>query len=147
MDYAFGLLRHSGWVAPALLLFLLRLWIKAIPWYLLMALLGVWLLAALLFTLFFGWASSTGGVPDPPQENKNPYSAKNGDVFPGMAETEAMEAGEYICVIRYLGDGAQPAISIEPFVDPENEKQDEAQPACPIESALVASSEFPAGLR
>jgi len=81
-SFGFSLFRHSGWGALALLLFLLRFWLTAIPWFLPLAFLGVWLLMALVFISFLGWAASAGGRPDPPRENKNPYSARNGDIFP-----------------------------------------------------------------
>ncbi len=35
--------------------------------------LGLWLLGLILWMLFIGWAN-TCSTPDPPKENKNPYS-------------------------------------------------------------------------
>jgi hypothetical protein len=79
--FALSLLWHSGWGALALLAWLLRLWLAAIPWYAPLIPLGAWLLSALAYTLFLSWVSRAGGRPAPRQENKNPYSAKNEDVF------------------------------------------------------------------
>ena len=83
LSYLFSLWRHSIWGGIALLLFLLRFWLTAIPLFLPLAFLGAWLLVALIFVSFLGWATKAGGRPDPPRANKNPYSAKNEDLFPG----------------------------------------------------------------
>jgi len=86
ISFGFSLWHHSIWGGLALILFLLRFWLTAIPWFLPLAFLGVWLLVALVFILFLGFATKAGGRPNPPQENKNPYSAKNEDIFPGSSE-------------------------------------------------------------
>ena len=84
--YIFNLFRHSGWGALALILWLLRLWLGVIPLFIPLALLGVWLLAALLVTLFFSWASRVGSEPSQLRKNINPYSAKNEDFLPPQKE-------------------------------------------------------------
>ena len=86
ISYGFSLFRHSIWGGLALLLFLLRFWLTAIPLFLPLAFLGVWLLVALVFISFLGWATKAGGRPAPPQENKNPYSARNENLFPGWKD-------------------------------------------------------------
>ena len=35
---------------------------------------GAWLLWMLIWMSVIGWASRCGSTPDPPKENKNPYS-------------------------------------------------------------------------
>ena len=80
--FALNLFYRSWWGGLALLLWLLRFWLKMIPWFLPLAFLGVWLLAALFITLFLSWVSRTSSEPVPPTTNKNPYSAKNEDLFP-----------------------------------------------------------------
>lgn len=117
-SYLFSLYRHCVWAGLALLLFLLRIWIKAIPLLLPLAFVGVWLLAALVVILFLGWATKAGGKPSPPRENKNPYSAKNEDVFPGLKETETFTPDEWIGNIRTLWDAVSLLeVPIELFVD------------------------------
>lgn len=37
----------------------------------------LWLVWLILKMAFLGWAIKCGDTPDPPKENKNPYSAKN----------------------------------------------------------------------
>jgi len=104
VSFGFSLWRHSIWGGLALLLFLLRFWLKAIPLYLPLAFLGVWLLAALIVIAFLGWATKAGGRPDPPCENKNPYSAKNEDLFSGLRNAETFTVDEWMGHIRYLWD-------------------------------------------
>ena len=41
-----------------------------------LAALGAWILWITLRTLIIGWAVRCSNTPDPPKENKNPYSAK-----------------------------------------------------------------------
>jgi len=80
--YLVSLFWQAGWCALALLLWLLRLWLTAIPWFVPLIPLSAWLLSALVYTLFLRWVSAASNEPSPPQENKNPYSARNEDVFP-----------------------------------------------------------------
>jgi len=80
--FALNLLYRPWWGGLALLLWLLRFWLKRLPWFLPLPFLGAWLLAALLVTLFLSWAARTSSEPAPPTANKNPYSAKNEDLFP-----------------------------------------------------------------
>jgi len=102
ISYGFSLWRHSIWGGIALLLFLLRFWIKAIPLLLPLAFLGVWLLVALIFISFLGLATKAGGRPGPPMENKNPYSAKNEDLFPGPQEGGTLTADDYWMGFLYV---------------------------------------------
>jgi len=85
LSLGFSLWRHSVWGVFALLLFLLRFWLTAIPWFLPLAFMGVWLSVALIAIAFLGWATKAGGRPSPPMENKNPYSARNEDLFPSTS--------------------------------------------------------------
>ena len=79
----FNLYFRSGWGVLALGLWALRrFWLQSIPWYVPLTPLGLWMLAALFVTLFLSWTVGAFSVPSPPQENKNPYSAKNEDYFP-----------------------------------------------------------------
>ena len=124
-SYLFSLYRHSVWGALALLLFLLRLWIRAIPLFLPLALAGVWLLVALIFVSFLGWAAKTGSAPSPPAENKNPYSARNEDVFPSPREAETFTLDEWMGYIRYLWDAVGLlGVPAELFVELANRAQE-----------------------
>lgn len=38
----------------------------------------LWLAWIIIYMLLIGWASRCSGAPDPPKENKNPYSAGSG---------------------------------------------------------------------
>ena len=100
ISFGFSLFRHSIWGGLALLLFLLRFWIKAIPLFIPLVFLGAWLLVALVFVSFFGWVTKAGGRPAPWQENKNPYSAKSEDVFPALDET--LTADDYWMGFAYI---------------------------------------------
>jgi len=91
ISFAFNLLFRSWWGGLALLLWLLRFWLKIIPWFLPLALLGVWLLSALFVTVLLSLVSRIPSKPAPPQRNKNPYSAKTEDVFGGAKAANGNE--------------------------------------------------------
>ena len=59
---------------PAGILLLLHFWLGWSIWWAALAL-GLWILGLILWMSFVGWASKCGSTPDPPKENKNPYSA------------------------------------------------------------------------
>lgn len=61
---------------PAAILLVLHFWRGWSPWWAVGAA-GIWLLVLVLQMLLLGWASRCGNIPDPPRENKNPYSAGN----------------------------------------------------------------------
>ena len=76
-----NLLWRSWWAALALVLLAAHLWL-GIPAYVSLIALGVWVLSALAVTLLISWGAGSSATPAQPQENKNPYSAKNSDLFP-----------------------------------------------------------------
>jgi len=130
ISYGFSLWRHSIWGGIALLLFLLRFWIKAIPLFLPLAFLGVWLLIALIFISFLGLATKAGGRPSPPMENKNPYSAKNEDLFPGPQEGGTFTVDEWMANIRCLWEAVfLLGVPFELFLELANRAQEAEAPS------------------
>ena len=83
----------GGWLLGLLVSMLLNL-LWTIPAWILLAMhfllgwsiiwfwiaLGVWLGITVLWMVVLNWAGKCSNQPDPPKENKNPYSAKD---FPG----------------------------------------------------------------
>ena len=67
------LLNPEGFIPAAVLLVLH--FVIGWPVWLAFAALGVWLLWITIGMLVIGWASRCSNIPDPPKENKNPYSA------------------------------------------------------------------------
>jgi hypothetical protein len=80
--FALNLFYRAWWGGLGALLWLLRFRLNMIPRFLPLVPVGLWLLTALVATLFLSWAARAPGEPGPPRPNKNPYSAKNEDVFP-----------------------------------------------------------------
>ena len=71
-----NLLLHLRWSIPAwLLLAAHKLWGWSIWWFWLA--LGAWIGGTVLWMVMFAWARRCARQPDPPKENKNPYSQKN----------------------------------------------------------------------
>ena len=58
---------------PAVILFVLHFFTELSLWWTALAL-GLWIIYALVITLFFSWVSKCGSEPPPPKKNKNPYS-------------------------------------------------------------------------
>ena len=75
-----NLFLNFEWAALAVLLFILHLWL-GVPVILSLVGLGIWLLVALLATLLISWGVRSSNTPTPYRENRNPYSAKNADMF------------------------------------------------------------------
>jgi hypothetical protein len=76
-----NLLWRSWWTALALILWAVHLWL-GIPAYISLIALGHWVLSALAVTVLVSWGAKSSTAPVAPRENKNPYSAKNSDLFP-----------------------------------------------------------------
>lgn len=41
---------------------------------------GIWILIVALRVIVISWAARCGNTPDPPQENKNPYSVRKTEI-------------------------------------------------------------------
>lgn len=67
-----NLLLNLEWTIPAWILLALHFWLDWSIWWFVLAL-GLWLINVLFWTKFLGWAAKCS-TPDPPKENKNPYS-------------------------------------------------------------------------
>lgn len=61
---------------PAAVLLLLHFVLDISIWWAIGAFI-LWILWLILWMFFVGWASKAGSEPDPPKENKNPYSVGN----------------------------------------------------------------------
>ena len=70
------LLNPEGLI-PAVILLVLHVWLGWPVWWAVLAA-GLWILWLILWMRLIGWAGKCGSTPDPPKENKNPYSAGNG---------------------------------------------------------------------
>ena len=68
------LMNLEGPLAAAVLIALHR-WLRW-PLWIALAVLGVWILCMLMWTLLIGYAGKCGSERTPPRENKNPYSVK-----------------------------------------------------------------------
>ena len=72
-----NLLLNLQWSIPAWILLALHDWLGiSICWF--VGGLAFWLLSILSGMWIMGWAADCGNQKDPPKENKNPYSVKNG---------------------------------------------------------------------
>ncbi|MDD6395341.1 MAG: hypothetical protein PUB37_04065 [Firmicutes bacterium] len=76
-----NLLLNLQWSIPAWILLILHFQFGWSIWFF-WAALAAWILFTLIFTLFIRQANRCSNTPDSPKQNKNPYSAKNNDVFP-----------------------------------------------------------------
>lgn len=70
----FNMLLNARGLIPAAVLLVLH-YVLRVPIWLSFAALGIWIAAMIVRMLFFGWAGRCSAIPDPPKENKNPYSA------------------------------------------------------------------------
>lgn len=75
----FNMLLNLEWTIPAWILLALHFLFDWSIWWFWLAL-GLWLLSILLWMDVIGWATRCGNTPDPPKENKNPYSAKTTEI-------------------------------------------------------------------
>lgn len=72
----FNMLLNLKGLIPAAILLALHFWLGWSVWWAVIAF-GVWILGIILWMYFIGWASRCSSTPDPPKENKNPYSVGN----------------------------------------------------------------------
>lgn len=68
-----NLLLNLEWCIPALVLLALHFWLDISIWWFVSAL-ALWLIGILFWMLVMSWAGRCSNTPDPPKENKNPYS-------------------------------------------------------------------------
>jgi hypothetical protein len=69
------------WSIPAWILLALHFILDiSIIWFVIA--LSAWILIIVLWMVLMGWAADCSNIPDPPKENKNPYSKKNSDFIP-----------------------------------------------------------------
>ena len=61
------------WTIPAWILLALHFWLGWSAWWFVLAL-GLWIMNIMFWMWIMGWAADCGNTPDPPKENKNPYS-------------------------------------------------------------------------
>lgn len=76
---------HFWWGLIAILMVILHFWMD-IPWFFTWIACVVWGCHALITTALTFWANRSSQMRDPAKPNKNPYSAKNEDVFPGSSD-------------------------------------------------------------
>lgn len=69
----FNMLLNLEGLIPAGVLLVLHFACGWSVWWSVLAL-AVWIEWLILWMLFIGWAGRCGNSPDPPRENKNPYS-------------------------------------------------------------------------
>lgn len=60
---------------PAWILLALHFWLGISIWWFVAALMA-WIMGMILWMWIMGWARDCANTPDPPKENKNPYSVK-----------------------------------------------------------------------
>ena len=71
------LLNPEGFIVAGILIALYFIFGLSLWWA--GAVLVLWIARLVIGMLFMGWAAECGKRPDPPKENKNPYSVKKGD--------------------------------------------------------------------
>ena len=87
LSFCINMLWFSEWGIAALILWLLHLWLN-VPLFISLILLACWPISALLTTLVLSKLTSYGSIPSPRQQNRNPYSARNNEVFPGAINSK-----------------------------------------------------------
>ncbi len=80
IGYIISVMWNIGWGLLALILWALH-YLLGLPLFFTFIALAVWLLKALVATSLVYWAASSAADPTPKRENRNPYSAKDGDLF------------------------------------------------------------------
>lgn len=80
--FLMNLLLHFWWGAASLILMILHFWLE-IPWIFAWATSAIWGIQSLILTAVAYWANQSGQERDPVRKNRNPYSAKTEDLFPG----------------------------------------------------------------
>lgn len=93
LSFLLNLVLNFEWAVIALVLFILGKLFRLSIMFAFMTL-GIWIFGTLLITLFLFWVSRHGSASKPKNENKNPYSAKNSDVFPNVKKSEMSEPSE-----------------------------------------------------
>ena len=63
------------WTIPAWILLVVHFIFKISIWWFVGALI-LWIIGVAIKTAVFSWLIHVGNIPDPPKENKNPYSSK-----------------------------------------------------------------------
>jgi hypothetical protein len=63
------------WTIPAWILLALHFWLGWSIWWFVLAL-ALWLIDIPFWMKVMGWAADCSNTPDPPKENKNPYSVR-----------------------------------------------------------------------
>ena len=71
----FNMLINLEWSIPAWILLALHFWLDISIWWFVGAF-AFWILSIISWMSIMGWASDCSNTPDPPKENKNPYSVK-----------------------------------------------------------------------
>lgn len=71
----FNMLINLEMSIPAWILLALHFWLDISIWWFVGAL-ALWILYIISWMSIMGWASDCSNTPDPPKENKNPYSVK-----------------------------------------------------------------------
>ena len=61
------------WTIPAWILLALHFWLGWSIWWFVLAL-ALWFINILFWMKVMGWAAYCSNTPDPPKDNKNPYS-------------------------------------------------------------------------
>ena len=88
-----NLLLNFEWSVPVWILLILHFWRGWSIWFFWIAF-AAWILLTIAFTLLIGWSNKYSNMPKTQQKNKNPYSAKNEDVFPTEESLAAKKRGE-----------------------------------------------------
>ena len=69
----FNMALNLEWTIPAWILLGLHFWLGWSIWWFWLAL-ALWIIDILFWMGVMGWAADCSNTPDPPKENKNPYS-------------------------------------------------------------------------
>lgn len=81
MCFLYYLIVHIGWGILSLVLMILH-FVWNLPWILTCLSSLIWCVQALVLSGLLYWGNQSGQVRTPEKENKNPYSAKNQEIFP-----------------------------------------------------------------
>ncbi len=76
---------HFWWGIAALILLILHVWLD-LSWLFVWGTCALWGIHALILTALVFWGNRFGQDPTPNRPNRNPYSAKTEDRFPGSKE-------------------------------------------------------------
>lgn len=72
----FNMLLNLEWAIPGIILLVLHFWLGWSIWWSVAAF-ALWILIIIFWMFIIGWAGNCSNTPDPPKENKNPYSVGN----------------------------------------------------------------------